>query len=145
MDTKKLKLLSLILMLCDIAAAETQPSVTISNTENRFEIHRSGRVTQKIYSLQWPNGSAAYDANLASMELLRNTRIFAPNQRSCIIREEEDEGNNKTRTFERLVNASTAGITFKEIAKVAITTLKFLEIQQCIYNLGRYIIHYFQL
>jgi hypothetical protein len=132
-------------MLCDIAAAETQPSVTISNTENRFEIHRSGRVTQKIYSLQWPNGSAAYDANLASMELLRNTRIFAPNQRSCIIREEEDEGNNKTRTFERLVNASTAGITFKEIAKVAITTLKFLEIQQCIYNLGRYIIHYFQL
>ena len=94
----------------------SQPSVTISHTHNRFEIYPSGRVRQEVYSPEWHGRSATYDANLENLQLLRNTRIFAPNQRqrSCVISGKEKWASDHN------VTVSTEGIKFAEIAKVTI-------------------------
>ncbi len=110
------ELLSIFVLFISNAA---QSFVTISNVHNRFEIHPSGRVTQRIYSSEWPNSSAAYDSSLDSMELLRNIRILAPNRRSCIVNEQLDKASDrKRRTFQQNANISTEGIIFTEVAKV---------------------------
>lgn len=96
----------------------SQPSVTISHTQNRFEIYRSGRVRQKVYSPEWHDNPATYEANLENLQLLRNTRIFAPNQRSCVIGRKVNKGNYKASAFHDNVTVSTEGIKFAEIAKV---------------------------
>ena len=92
----------------------SQPSVTISHTHNRFVIYPSGRVRQDLYSREWHDRPATYDANLENLQLLRNTRIFAPNQRSCVINGKEKRASDHN------VTVSTEGIKFAEIAKVTI-------------------------
>ena len=106
-----------LLMLLNLMIV--QSSVTISKTHNRFEIHVSGKVTQSVYDLDKANKSVAFEASLDHMQLLRNARIFAPNQSSCIVREPEDAGANyKDRKVQRDVNASLEGISFEETAEV---------------------------
>ena len=97
-----------------------QPSMTISHTQNRFEIYLSGRVRQKVYSPEWHDNPATYEANLENLQLLRNTRILAPNQRSCVVGGKENKSIYKTHAsaFHDNVTVSTEGIKFAEVAKV---------------------------
>lgn len=92
--------------------------MTISHTQNRFEIYLSGRVRQKVYSPEWHDNPATYEANLENLQLLRNTRILAPNQRSCVISGKENKSSYKTSAFHDNLTVSIEGIKFAEVAKV---------------------------
>jgi hypothetical protein len=95
----------------------TQSFVTISTTHSRFKIHHSGRVTQRIYTSQQPNGSVEYEADLENMRLLRDTRILAHNRRSCVVNAQNAAGSGKPRSHGN-VSMSTKRVIFHEVAKV---------------------------
>ena len=104
----------LVFVFLLFASTTAQSFVTISHTHSRFEIHQSGKVTQRIYA---QNDSVTYDASLESLQLLRNTRILGYS-RSCVINEQYGVGSNKTRSSHQNVKVSTERVTFSEVAKV---------------------------